>query len=64
MIFTQRTPRPMVAPTTTIATGAKNAICSSEYFVTQVPTSQIARTTMIIGSTSFLSTVGGYPSIR
>ncbi len=33
-----------MAPTTTTASGAKYAICSSEYFVTQAPTSQIAST--------------------
>ena len=35
--FTHRRTSPTVAPTTTTASGAKNAICSSEYFVTQVP---------------------------
>jgi hypothetical protein len=42
----------------------KTAISESEYFVTQVPTTQITRTTTIIGITSFLSMAGGYPSAR
>ena len=41
MIFTQSRTMPIVAPTTTTAIGARNAICSSEYFVTAAPTSQI-----------------------
>ena len=43
--FTQRSTIPIVAPTTTTATGVTNAICSSEYFVTAAPTSQIVSTT-------------------
>ena len=41
MTFTQRRTSPTVAPTTTTAIGVRNAICSSEYFVTAAPTSQI-----------------------
>ena len=48
----------MNAPSAAIAIGVKTAISSSEYFVTQVPSSQTARTTTIIGSTSRRSTVG------
>ena len=33
-----------VAPITQTAIGAKNAICSSEYLVTAVPTSQMTST--------------------
>ena len=44
MIFTQSSTTPAVAPTTQTASGANSAICSSEYFVTQAPTSQIAST--------------------
>ncbi len=36
-----------VAPSTQTAIGAKKAICSSEYFVTAAPTSQIASTATI-----------------
>ena len=46
--FTQRSTRPTVAPTTTTAIGVTNAICSSEYFVTAAPTSQMTRTTTIM----------------
>jgi len=42
-----------VAPTTTTAIGVTNAICSSEYFVTAAPPSQIAPTTRVIAATSF-----------
>ncbi len=48
-IFTQSSGRAIVSPTTTIATGASTAICSSEYFVTHVPTSQTASTARVIG---------------
>ena len=47
--FTHSRTRPTVAPTTTTAAGAKKAICSSEYFVTQVPISQIATTAAATG---------------
>jgi hypothetical protein len=40
-----------VAPITQTAIGAKNAICSTEYFVTAAPTSQIATTARIIRAT-------------
>ena len=43
----------MVAPTTTTAIGVTNAICSSEYFVTAAPPSQIASTTRAITPTDF-----------
>ena len=49
--LTQSRTSPTVAPTTTTASGAKNAICSSEYLVTHVPISQIATTTTAIGRT-------------
>ena len=45
-----------------MAIGVKTAISESVNFVTQVPTSQTAKTTKIIGSTSRLSTARGYPS--
>ena len=64
MIFTQSRITPARRPSATTAIGVKIAISEYEYFVTQVPTSQIARTTKIIGITSFLSMAGGYPSIR
>ncbi len=38
---------PTVAPITHTAIGAKNAICSSEYFVTAAPINQIASTATI-----------------
>jgi len=41
-----------VAPTTTTAIGARKAICSSVYFVTAAPTSQITRTTAVMGIVS------------
>ena len=50
MIFTQSITIPIVAPTTTTATGARYAIWASENLVTAAPTSQITRTTIIIGS--------------
>ena len=49
-IFTHSITSPIVAPTTTTATGARYAICSSEYFVTAAPTSQITITAPVIGS--------------
>ena len=63
-IFTQSRITPANAPSARIATGVKTAISASENFVTQVPTSQTASTTTIIGSTSLLSTARGYPSAR
>ena len=62
--LTQRRITPARRPSAATAIGVKTAISESEYFVTQVPTSQTTRTTTIIGITSFLSTVGGYPSAR
>ena len=55
MTFTQRRTIAIVAPTTTTAIGVTNAICSSEYFVTAAPTSQIASTTTAITTQSRLS---------
>jgi hypothetical protein len=52
MILTHSMTIPIVAPTTTTATGARYAICASEYFVTAAPTSQITRTTAVIGMIS------------
>ena len=62
--LTQRRITPASRPSAATAIGVKTAISESEYFVTQVPRSQTTRTTTIIGITSFLSTVGGYPSAR
>jgi len=64
MTFTQRRITPARRPSAATAIGVKTAISENEYFVTQVPTSQTARTTTIIGITSFLSTTGGYPWTR
>jgi hypothetical protein len=47
-IFTHSSTSPTVAPTTMTAIGVKYAICSSEYFVTAAPTSQIASTATTI----------------
>ena len=49
MILTHSMTTPIVAPTTTTATGARYAICSSENFVTAAPASQITSTTSVIG---------------
>jgi hypothetical protein len=56
MTFTQRRITPARRPSAATAIGVKTAISENEYLVTQVPTSQTARTTKIIGITSFRST--------
>ena len=56
MTFTHRRITPASRPSATTAIGVKTAISESEYFVTQVPTSQTTRTTTIIGITKRLST--------
>ena len=45
--LTQINTTPTVAPMTQTAIGANNAICSSEYFVTAAPTSQMTTTATI-----------------
>ena len=50
--LTQSSTTPTVAPTTQTASGAKNAICSSEYFVTAAPTSQMTSTATITAARS------------
>ena len=64
MTFTQRRITPARRPSAATAIGVKTAISENENLVTQVPTTQTARTTTIIGITSFLSMAGGYPSAR
>ena len=64
MIFTQSRITPARRPSAATAIGVSTAISESEYFVTQVPTSQTTRTTTIIGITSLRSMRGGYPSAR
>ncbi len=61
MIFTQSRITPARRPSAATAIGVKTAISEREYFVTQVPSSQTASTTTIIGSTSRRSTRGRVP---
>jgi hypothetical protein len=56
MTFTQRRITPARRPSAATAIGVKTAISENEYLVTQVPTSQTARTPKIIGITSRRST--------
>jgi hypothetical protein len=59
--FTQSSTTPASAPSASIAIGVRTAISPSVYFVTQAPTSQMARTTTTITIVSRLSTPGEYP---
>jgi len=50
MILTHSITIPIVAPTTTTATGARYAICANVNLVTAAPRTQITSTTAVIGS--------------